>query len=209
MVLAEFDRNVFINCPFDEDYAPILQATIFVVTVLGFNARLATERSDGGETRISKIIELIESSRYSIHDLSRCQARRKGEYFRLNMPFELGIDFGCRQFFGEGRESKRFLILEEKPFRFHAAISDLSGCDIEHHGARYDRAMTKVRNWLRQQTGCAAPGPQALISQYATFQEWEYERRLAEGYSEADIQTYPTFEMLEAMREWVARDQPI
>lgn len=84
-----FDQSVFINCPFDEDYAPVLQAILFCVGLLGFSPRVATKRADGGETRLEKIRELIEERRFSIHDLSRCQARRKGEYFRLNMPFEL------------------------------------------------------------------------------------------------------------------------
>ncbi|WP_296763494.1 hypothetical protein [Sediminimonas sp.] len=203
-----FDQNVFINCPFDKEYAPILQAVLFATVLLGFKPRLATERHDSGETRLDKIRELIEESKYSIHDLSRCQASQKGEFFRLNMPFELGMDWGCRSYFGDRREEKRFLILEEKPFRFQAAISDLSGCDIETHGGKYDRAIKKVRYWLRQQTGCAAPGPSRLLTDYATFSEWEYETKMKQGYSEEDIKEYPTFERLEAMQEWVDAGRP-
>ncbi len=204
----DFDRNIFINCPFDKDYEPILQAVLFVTVVLGFNPRVATERNDSGETRLEKIRELIEESKYSIHDLSRCQARKKGEYFRLNMPFELGIDWGCRKYYGNGRDKKKFLILEEKPYRFQAALSDISGCDIETHGAQYDKAMKKVRYWLRQQTRCDAPGPSQLVSEYATFNEWEYERKLELGYSEEDIREYPTFERLESMHKWVSAGKP-
>lgn len=203
-----FDQSVFINCPFDEDFAPTLQAILFCVVKLGFEPRLATERSDSGETRLDKIKELIENSRWSIHDLSRCQARKKGEMFRLNMPFELGIDWGCRQYYGQGREAKRFLILEEKPYRFQAALSDISGCDIEAHGGDVQKAFIKVRNWLRHQTGVAADGPQKMLGEYEDFQAWEFERKLAQGYSEHDIRSYPTFERLEAMREWIALDQP-
>ena len=202
-----YETNVFINCPFDVEYAPILQAILFAVVRLGLSPRLATERSDSGETRLEKIRELIEGSKFSIHDLSRCQARQKGELFRLNMPFELGIDWGCRHYF-EGRSAKQFLILEEKPYRFQAALSDISGCDIETHGARYDIAMKKVRNWLRQQTECAAPGPSALIQDYVTFSEWEYEWLLSDGYSENDIKEYPTFERLEAMQRWIVLKRP-
>ena len=205
---ADFDHSVFINCPFDEDYAPLLQAICFTVIVLGFEPRLATERGDSGETRLDKIKQLIEESRYSIHDLSRCVSRRKGEMFRLNMPFELGIDFGCRQYFGNGRDKKRFLILEEQPYRFQAALSDIAGCDIEVHRGRFDKAMIRVRNWLRQETGCDAPGPSALFGHYVSFQEWEYETKLAEGYSDEDILEYPTFERLEAMRRWMAEGMP-
>lgn len=95
-----FGSNVFVNCPFDDEYAPILQAILFCLVRFGLNPRIATERSDSGETRIEKILELVESSRFSIHDLSRCQAQATEEFYRLNMPFELGIDFGCRRFGG-------------------------------------------------------------------------------------------------------------
>lgn len=124
------------------------------------------------------------------------------------MPFELGIDWGCRQYFGGNRADKQFLILEEKPYRFQAALSDISGCDIETHGGQYDRALTKVRNWLRQQATRHADGPSKLLGDYITFQEWDYERKLANGYSEKDIREYPTFERLEAMKEWFKLEKP-
>jgi hypothetical protein len=109
---AFFKTSVLINCPFDKDYEPILQAMLFCIIYLGFHPRLATERSDSAESRLDKILELIESSKYSIHDLSRCQATKDGQISRLNMPFELGIDYGCRRYFGNGREQKKILILE-------------------------------------------------------------------------------------------------
>lgn len=98
------------NCPLDKEYEPILQAVLFCLVRLGLRPRIATERSDAGEARISKIIELIKSSRYSIHDLSRCQARKAGERYRLNMPFELGMDFGCRHYGGNPLSTKVILI---------------------------------------------------------------------------------------------------
>ena len=181
---------------------------MFCVAYLGFTPRLASERNDAGETRLDKIKELIEQSKYSIHDLSRCQAKKKGEMFRLNMPFELGIDFGCRQYFGDDRETKRFLILEEKRYRFQQALSDISGCDIEAHSADFAKAIKKVRDWLRSESGVQAPGPSAIIGAYTTFQEWEWEKKITEGYSEEDIKEYPTFERLEAMQEWIALGMP-
>lgn len=206
--MSDFDRNVFINCPFDDEYAPTLRAILFCVVIMRLEPRIATERSDSGEARLDKIIGLIEQSRWSIHDLSRCEAREKGEMYRLNMPFELGIDWGCRQYFGSGREQKRFLILEERPHRFQAALSDISGCDIEVHAGNYQKALVKVRNWLRQQTQEQADGPQKMLGEYEDFQGWEYERKLEQGYSEHDIRSSPTFERLESMREWVVKGKP-
>ena len=207
--MAAFDECVFINCPFDEDYAPILQAILFCVVYLGFTPRLATERTDSAESRLDKIRGLIEASKYSIHDLSRCQAKKKGEHFRLNMPFELGIDYGCRQYFGDGREEKRILILEERPYRYQAALSDLSGCDIETHGADYQKAVRKVRNWLVTEAGGHAHGATHILGKYVDFQEWHYERQLTAGFSDEDIQDYPTKELLDAMITWRKAGEPV
>jgi hypothetical protein len=204
-----FDESVFINCPFDKDYEPILQAVLFCVLCLGKVPRLATERNDGGENRLEKIRGLIEGSRYSIHDLSRCQAKQKGEHFRLNMPFELGIDYGCRQYFGDGREQKKFLILEEKRYRFQAAISDISGSDIEAHGADYRKAVSSVRNWLVSEAGVAPMGASKILAEYGDFQEWYWEKKLAEGASEEEIKEYPTSELLSSMRDWIKLGKPV
>lgn len=204
-----FDNCVFINCPFDADYEPILQAMLFCIVYLGLTPRLSKERNDAAEFRLEKIRGMIEGSKYSIHDLSRCQATKKGEHYRLNMPFELGIDYGCRQYFGEGRNQKKILILEEKRYRYQAAISDLAGCDIEVHGGNFETAIRKVRNWLASEAGVQADGASKIRDAWYDFQEWHFEKQEAAGFSEEDILDYPTSELLAAMREWVAIGKPV
>lgn len=206
--MEQFDRNVFINCPFDEDYAPILQAILFCLIYLRLNPRIASERNNSAEARLAKIAELIETCRLSVHDLSRCQASREGELYRMNMPFELGIDWACRKY-KRGKETKSILVLEREKFRYQAAISDLAGCDIESHQDLYDVAIRKVRNWVSNATGERCDGAARIVDAYADFQAWYYERQLAAGFSEADIQDYPTSELLEAMKEWFERGRPI
>ena len=185
---------------------------MFCVIIMGFTPRLSSERNDSGENRLDKIKSLIEGSKYSIHDLSRCQAKRKGEHFRLNMPFELGIDFGCRQYFGNGREEKRFLILEEKRYRYQASISDISGCDIQAYGSDEQlapqKAVQHVRNWLVSEAGAAPMGGVLIQTRYSTFQEWYWEKKMEEGASENEIREYPTSEILAAMFNWVESGTP-
>lgn len=124
------------------------------------------------------------------------------------MPFELGMDYGCRQFFGNGREAKRLLILEEKPYRYQAAISDLAGCDIKAHAADFQKAVRHVRNWLVSEAGINADGAARILGAYADFQEWYYEKQLAAGFSDDDIQDYPTVELMNAMKEWKVMEKP-
>ena len=69
------------------------------------------------------------------------------------MPFELGLDFGCRRY-GAGRlADKVILVLEEQRYRYQATISDLAGSDIEAHHGEYQIAVRKVRNWLAGMPG--------------------------------------------------------
>src|SRR3954469_6394865 len=93
---AEFEKNVFVNCPFDPAYGSLLRPLLFTIVYFGFTPKIASERSDSAEQRIDKICEFISSSRYSIHDLSRLRSTRPGQFFRHNMPFELGLDYGSR-----------------------------------------------------------------------------------------------------------------
>lgn len=73
----DFDRNVFINCPFDSSYRPLLMVLVFTVVYLGYKPRLSFERSDSAETRIDKIVGLINESKFGIHDLSRMVSEGK------------------------------------------------------------------------------------------------------------------------------------
>ena len=202
------DRSVFINCPFDDDYAPLLQAILFTLVFLGYEPRLSSEQIDSVSTRMDRISDLIVSCQFSIHDLSRCIAKRKGELYRLNMPFELGIDYGLRMNGGPAHADKEILILSEKPYTHTAALSDLAGCDVEAHGGDYEKVVRRVRNWFSERTNADVPPPTVILSKYFGFQEWHFERESARGASEEDIKAYPTSELLAAMRDWNDADRP-
>jgi hypothetical protein len=74
-----FETDVFVNCPFDSAYLPLLRPILFTIIDLGFAPRIALETLDSGRPRIEKIISLVESSKYAVRDLSRIQARQAGE----------------------------------------------------------------------------------------------------------------------------------
>jgi hypothetical protein len=205
----DFERSVFINCPFDEDYQPILQAMLFCIVYLGFQPRIGTESLNSADIRLEKIALQIEQSRFSIHDLSRSQAKEAGEFYRLNMPFEYGIDWACRKWRGGKCESKRFLILDEQKHRYLAALSDIAGSDIAYHSGNFQVAVRKVRNWLVSEANIQAEGASRILARYADFQGWYYERQLAAGFSEDDIEDYPTAELLSAMFEWRNLGEPL
>ncbi len=111
--IEDFERSVFINCPFDEDFFPLLKAMLWVLVHAGLKPRLTLERSNAAEGRLDKIRELIEASKYGIHDLSRLKAKKKGEIYRLNMPFELGLDYACKHYSPDPRQKGKVLLLLE------------------------------------------------------------------------------------------------
>jgi hypothetical protein len=168
LLSPDFEKNVFINCPFDDKYLELLHPLLFTLIYLDFNPRIALENSDSGEQRIDKICKLIEESKFSIHDLSRLQSQKKNEYFRLNMPFELGIDYGVRKF-AAGFAGKKFLVLSKTRFDYAKAISDLSGVDIKSHNEEVRRIIRVVRNWLRQYITGTVTAPSIIEEQFNYF----------------------------------------
>jgi hypothetical protein len=199
-----FDRNVFINCPFDESFYPILRPILFTVIYLGLEPRIATERLNSGEARINKILELIRESKYAIHDLSKIKATHEDEYFRLNMPFELGLDIGCSQF-KPGKWSKKCcLILVSEKFKYQAAISDLSNSDVAVHGNEPEDVVVEVRNWLNHTCGLKADGPSRIWGAFNEFMASNYDTLKGRGFSPSDIEKVPVAELLQYMKEWVA-----
>lgn len=197
-----FERSVFINCPFDDAYKPLLRAILFCIYYLGLEPRIAVERLDGSEPRIEKIIELIEASKFGIHDLSRIRAERAGELFRLNMPLELGLDIGCKRFRGPPWSDKRCLILETERYRYQAAISDLSNSDIEAHADDPAEALTVVRNWLNTECKLDAEGPSYIWGRFTDFIAETDDVLVARGYSRRDIDRLPMVEWMTRMSVW-------
>lgn len=204
---GQFERAVFVNCPFDKDYAPLLESIIFCVTYFGFLPRLANERLEAGENRLDKIVAMIRGSKYSIHDLSRCKAKH-GADLRMNMPFEFGVDVGLRRSGVECFNGKKFLIFEEEQYDLKRSLSDVAGQDVEFHRSDYELVIKKVRDFFRVEANVSAPGPSQLVSDYATFQGWMTEKKIDEGHSEKEALDLPTRERLDEMKAWIEADKP-
>lgn len=203
-----FDRSVFVNCPFDEEFAPLLQAIAFCIVYMGFYPRLAPENADNGAARLDRIVEIIRTSKFGIHDLSRCKAEEVGEHARMNMPFELGLDHACRRFGENDLNTKSILVLEWDRYDYQRVLSDISGWDIKAHEGDFERAIRHVRSWLIAQAGADNVGAALVQGKYLAFQEWYWETQLANGSSEEDIREYETHEMIRAMSNWMDAGQP-
>lgn len=199
----DFDINIFINCPFDDDYKPMLQALIFTIVDCGFEPRIASERSDSGESRMEKIKKLIKESRYSIHDISRMEALREGDIPRFNMPFELGVDLGCRDFGSGNLSKKKCLILEKDKHRYRKALSDISGNDIMSHDSSPETLVRVVRNWIYSNTEKKYISPGAKIWQLYNEFYSNFEISVQDsGFSEKDIEEMSIIEFIYFIKVW-------
>lgn len=150
-IRVPYEKSVFINCPFDGKYKRIFDAIVFAVFDCGFVPRSARE-SENDPVRLSRIIQIINDSLYAIHDLSRAGVDSKTSLARFNMPLELGIFLGAKEFGGKRHTNKTYLMLDEERYRYQMFISDLSGIDPKAHNNKPDTAIIKVRDWLNDVT---------------------------------------------------------
>ena len=197
-----FENNLFINCPFDDQYKPLLKALLFCAVYLDLNP-LLSETINSAESRISGIQKLISLSKYSIHDLSRMESTKKNQLARFNMPFELGMDIGCKEFGGEKMKDKFLLILDKERYRYQRAISDLSGNDIDIHKNSPEIAIRKFRNWIRKIKGTHIDSANKIWRIYNEFNGDFYFIAKEYELSREDIEEMPWEELSQHIKRWL------
>lgn len=190
------NKEVFINCPFDDDYLTLLKPLIYTLKLLGFIPRIASESLDSGQVRLSKIKNLIESTSYSIHDLSRVRAKKKREYFRMNMPFELGIDMAFNDYCLDSKYKKKILILEEEQYSTKIALSDLAYSDCKCHKGEALNLIYSVRDWFLEVGIKNVPSGSNIWDKYNMFYGKMAEEKMNDGYKNEDIDRMPIKEFM-------------
>lgn len=165
---SAYPQNVFINCPFDDEYTPIFEAIVFTIFTCGFRPLCARQRLNSAEVRLDKLVDLIRQSKYSIHDLSRTTPDAGTGNPRFNMPFELGLDLGCRRF-NRAYNDKCALIFAADKFEYQKFLSDIAGQDIKDHQSQIRRAIDGVRSFLAPHCASPPPGAAQIQRRYETF----------------------------------------
>lgn len=168
-----YTDQVFINCPFDEEYRPLFQALVFVVHACGMTARTALEADNGAEVRIEKIIRIIRECCHSVHDISRVELDADSGLPRMNMPFELGLFLGAQRF-GDARDKKKTcVIFDWERYRYQKFLSDIAGQDIRAHHGDPNELIRAVRNALATTLphDVLLHSGATMVQRYARFQE--------------------------------------
>jgi len=170
MDAAEYRLQVFINCPFDRAYRRLFYAIVFAVQDCGYVARSALEVSDAGELRLQKIFRIISECGLGIHDISRTELDPRSRLPRFNMPLELGMFLGAKEFGDERQRSKICLVLDRSPHRYEKFCSDIKGCDISAHHRKVETAIQTVRDFLRTAAPHKlTPGGEKISERYREF----------------------------------------
>lgn len=205
----DFNKNVFINCPFDSEYNSLLQPLLFTILYFGFTPQIASQTVDSGEQRITKILSLILKSKYSIHDLSRIRSEKRGELYRLNIPFELGIDYGCRCTARGHLRRKKFLVLGEKPYDYKKALSDLAGIDAQSHMNNPKKVISALRNWLTEsgRSNKVTDSASVIWYKFSDFKDDFDKQRKSEGFSKEDLKMMPVKEYISFIRSWISNNK--
>ena len=162
-------------------------AMVFAIFACGLTPRSALEIDDASLTRIDKIMALIETCRWGIHDISRVELNNQG-LPRFNMPFELGLFLGARRFGSAGQRRKRCLVLDTDPYRFRECLSDISGQDVTPHNGDPDEVIAAVRRWLSDslpEQAAPVPGGIEIVRRFTLFQS-----QLPEQCQEARIEVH-------------------
>ena len=194
--MAGSPRDVFINCPFDDAFEPGFRALVFAVLACGFRARCAKEMDDAAQTRIEKLYNIIEQSRFGIHDLSRTELDPVNGLPRFNMPFELGLFLAAKRYGDDVQKKKRALVLDVDRHRFARFISDIAGMDITAHDSDPRVMVACVRDWLLTVTRRKSiPPPAGLNSSYDRFVAGLPAIAAAAGLDDARL-LYPDYERL-------------
>jgi hypothetical protein len=133
----------FLNIPYDKQFENLYLAYIVGLTAFGFVAR-ATLGFPRDARRLERIFKLIQSCKWSVHDLSRIELDRNAPRApRFNMPFELGIavtwaTLNPRRHYWVGCDA-----VQHRPLK---SISDLNGTDFHIHNGKISGVLNALCN---------------------------------------------------------------
>ncbi len=164
------ERCVFINCPYDREFASLFEAIIFATVCCGFVPRSAIESGTVAESRIERIKDALFSSKYSIHDLSRCTGEGEEGLARFNMPLELGMAMARRHLVRKKADQHDWLVLVPTGHQYLRFISDLGAFDPATHDGTVESIVPKVMSWLAgRPDAIRTPTPQDVFAALGTF----------------------------------------
>lgn len=170
-LFADPAKSVFINCPYDPAFQSTFDAIVFAVVCCGFMPRSALESGTVAESRIERILRAMFSSKYSIHDLSRCRGEGDENLARFNMPLELGMAMARRFTKARGGPQHDWLLLVPEGHSYAKFASDLGGYDPVQYDGGPEAVVPKVMVWLATRPDAdRMPTPEEVLGELPKFE---------------------------------------
>jgi hypothetical protein len=157
-----YRRSVFVNCPYDSDYKPLIDAIVLAAVACGFLPRTANDTGDVARPRMDRIETAMSECAYSIHDLSRCTGSGDWNHARFNMPLELGMAMSIRH---------DWLVLVPTGHKYAAFVSDLGGYDLKPHDQTPAAVIRAIVSWLSTRKNDYTVPPSTVIGAFEDFED--------------------------------------
>jgi hypothetical protein len=136
--------EVFLNVPYDKKFEKLFLAYICGTAALDLTPRTTLEIPKSSD-RLDKLLNLIQSCEYSIHDLSRVQLDQSHPRTpRFNMPFKLGLAVAWSRI--SKNHEHQWFVCESVAHRLQKSLSDLNGVDPKIHYGRVGGVFGELRN---------------------------------------------------------------
>lgn len=90
-IAAYSASQVFLNYPFDQEFAGMANAMSFAVVASGLLPVSGFDLTAPDRPRLDMLVEAIRHCRYSAHDFSRFTGEGPHNFARMNMPIEMGM----------------------------------------------------------------------------------------------------------------------
>ena len=185
------ENNIFINCPYDKSFEPVLYAIMFTCVALGCNPILS-KIDTYNPIRIKNIVMCIENSSISIHDLS---IMGKNANSRYNMPLEIGMAvmyhlLNCQK---ENIDTHNIIILEPQAYLTQKCCSDLNAFDPIYYNKENDlenlikNLADKISSIIKFQNLLE---PHLVFNKYLDFQTYMYDNNLWNKITLYSIRNY-------------------
>lgn len=154
--------SVFVNCPYDPEYKPLMDAILLSAVACGFVPRTANDSGDVARHRMDRIVQTMTECAYSIHDLSRCTGGGDWNHARFNMPLELGMAMSMEH---------DWLVLFPAEHNYAVFVSDLAGYDLKPHDHSPPAVIRAIMSWLSTRRNKYTVTPDVVIGAFDRFED--------------------------------------
>jgi hypothetical protein len=142
------DSQVFLNYPFDVQFAALEYAFHFPVVAAGLLPVCAKDLTVPDRPRLEMLVDAVRNCRYSAHEFSRSTGESPANFARMNMPIEMGM--ALFHALDTQREHHRCAFFVPAPHDYPMFASDLGGLDPQCHNNDPRQLVSSVYEWLRR-----------------------------------------------------------